>query len=169
MNHHGPAGRASSRTMKAARQRGFTLIELMIVVAIVGILATIAYPSYRDSILKGRRAEARTALLELAQQQERYMTQRGTYLAFNKDDAAAGAIFKIYSGDSGATNAKYKLSAVPCPAASGSASQAVTECIQIVAEPQIADPAVGNLTLTSTGARSCTGTAATANIKLCWP
>ena len=44
--------------------RGFTLIELMIVVAIVAILAAIAYPAYTESVRKGRRAEARTALAE---------------------------------------------------------------------------------------------------------
>ena len=51
---------------------GFTLVEVMIVVAIVGILASIAYPSYQESVRKGRRAQARTALSELVQQQERY-------------------------------------------------------------------------------------------------
>ena len=55
--------------MKKSLSHGFTLIELMIVVAIVAILASIAYPSYKDSVLKSRRAEARTALSELLQQQ----------------------------------------------------------------------------------------------------
>ncbi len=65
---------------RASAQVGFTLIELMITVAIVGILAAIAYPSYQDSVRKGKRAEGRTALVDFLQQQERYLTQTGSYL-----------------------------------------------------------------------------------------
>ena len=56
--------------------KGFTLIELMIAVAIVGILAGIAYPSYQDSVRKSRRADAQGALLGFANAMERYFTQR---------------------------------------------------------------------------------------------
>ena len=60
--------------------RGFTLVELMIVVAIIAIIAAVAYPSYQDSIRKTRRAEAKTDLLQKAQQMERCFTQRTTYV-----------------------------------------------------------------------------------------
>ncbi|MDO9371048.1 MAG: type IV pilin protein [Gammaproteobacteria bacterium] len=58
---------------------GFTLIELMIVVAIVGILAAIAYPSYVDSVRKSRRADAITALYALQLAQEKWRANHTTY------------------------------------------------------------------------------------------
>ena len=157
--------------MKPKRSRGFTLIELMIVVAVVGILAAIAYPSYTDSIVKGRRAQGRTALAELMQQQERYMTQNNTYLAFTSvrdgTTTPAGVPFKAFSGDV-ATQSNYRLSAEQCPGA-GSTFLALNECVRLVATPNVTDPAGENLRTTSTGAKDCTGTAWSSNRKLCWP
>ena len=61
-------------------QQGFTLIELMITVAIVGILAAVTYPSYQNSVMKSHRADAKSALLELASYMERHATESGCYL-----------------------------------------------------------------------------------------
>ncbi|MBT5967504.1 MAG: prepilin-type N-terminal cleavage/methylation domain-containing protein, partial [Gammaproteobacteria bacterium] len=57
--------------MKAREIKGFTIIELMITVAIIGILASIAYPSYQESVYKSRRADGKGALLGLANAMER--------------------------------------------------------------------------------------------------
>ena len=59
--------------------RGFTLIELMIVVAIVGILAAVAYPSYQDHVRKGNRAAAQAFMMEVAQRQQQYLLNNRSY------------------------------------------------------------------------------------------
>ena len=61
------------------KMRGITLIELMIVVVIVGFLAAIAYPNYREFSDRAKRNEAKAALLQIAQQQERFYLNNNTY------------------------------------------------------------------------------------------
>lgn len=65
--------------MKLKKHNGFTLIEVMIVVAIVGILAAIAYPSYQEQVRKSRRADCAGELTLLANAMERFFTLNGTY------------------------------------------------------------------------------------------
>ncbi|MEE2731112.1 MAG: type IV pilin protein [Pseudomonadota bacterium] len=63
------------------RNQGFTLVELMIVVAIVGVIMAVALPAYNSHVQKTRRSDARTALQEAAARQERIYTESNTYTA----------------------------------------------------------------------------------------
>jgi type IV pilus assembly protein PilE len=63
----------------ARKRPGFTLIELMVTVAIAGILAAVAYPSYVNYMKKGRRAAAQAHLMEIAQRQQEYLLDARTY------------------------------------------------------------------------------------------
>lgn len=139
---------------------GFTLIELMIVVAVIGILSAIAIPSYQDSIRKGKRAEGRMALTELMQQQERYMTQKNTYAAFTAGaTTGVAASFKTFSGDN-LMNASYLLGAELCDAPNDD----IKLCVRVFATPQFSDAEAGTLQILSTGTKNCTGT----KTSVCW-
>jgi type IV pilus assembly protein PilE len=63
----------------SGRERGLTMIELMLTVAIIGILGAIAFPSYLDSVRKGRRSEAVAALTQVQQAQERWRANNAAY------------------------------------------------------------------------------------------
>lgn len=154
---------ATSATGAAAR--GLTLVELAVAVAVVALLATVALPAYQASVRKARRAEGRTAIVELLQQQERAMTQASTYLAVSTP-GAAGTPFKTHSGDLPAT-AAYLLAATACDAGGG-APLSLGECVRVTATPTRADPAVDVLWMESTGSRGCDGTAR-AEPHACWP
>lgn len=72
-----------TRGLVGKRSReGFTLIELMVVVAVVAILAAIAFPSYQDQVRKSRRGQAKADVVELAQRAERFHTVNNTYAGF---------------------------------------------------------------------------------------
>ena len=76
--------------------RGFTLVELMIVAAVIAVLAAVAYPAYTSQLLKSQRAEAKAALMRAAQLLERSFTQNGFY------PAGAGSLAPLYGAAAGA-------------------------------------------------------------------
>ncbi|HBG88786.1 MAG TPA: type IV pilin [Stenotrophomonas sp.] len=96
--------------------RGFTLIELMITVAVVAILAAIAIPSYSEYVLRSRRAQAKADLVEIAQQLERFHTVQNTYagatLPFEQSPRDGTARYTI-SLNGKATASAFTLQAVP--------------------------------------------------------
>ena len=79
--------------------RGFTLIEVMIVVALIGIIVAFGYPAYRDQVLKSRRADGMAALLELADRMERHYSDAGTYTKADGTDIAVADVFPSFASD----------------------------------------------------------------------
>ena len=73
------------------RRRGFTLIELTIVVSIVALLAVVALPAYQGSVRRAHRAEAKAALSAAAQMMERYLTEHGAYWKSDTEKATLGS------------------------------------------------------------------------------
>ena len=122
--------------------RGFTLIELMLVVAIVGILAAIAYPSYTNYVRKTHRAEITELMSETAQNLERWYSKYGTYAGF--PNPSSNAWYTVILGSTATT---YTLTATP------------------IAGTLMATDTCGAFTLDNTGLRSSSGTTATAT---CW-
>jgi type IV pilus assembly protein PilE len=137
----------------------------MITVAIIGIFATVAYPAYTDSVRKGKRAEARAAIMNLLQQQERYLTQMNTYITFAA--GATGTAFKTYSSsDSIPAQSSHLLGARACQAI-GTVTPTVRDCIEVFAEPQagvFSDPQVTSMAIDTQGRRTCTGS----QVDRCW-
>lgn len=79
------------------RTPGFTLIELLIVIAVIGILASLVYPGFKDYVFKARRQDAKTALMDLAGKMENFYRDNHTYVGAT---IAAGALTDVLTSAS---------------------------------------------------------------------
>ena len=95
--------------MMKNKQKAFTLIELMIVVAIIGILFSIAYPSYQESIIKSRRTEAKSGLTKFSVLMTQQLTEAGTYVGHSLPTTSEYYDFSA----SNVTATAFTVSAVP--------------------------------------------------------
>jgi len=165
--------------MHDADGKGFSLIEVLAVLAIIALLVSLALPAYRGQVLRAKRVQGQAALLKTMQQQERYYSQHNRYLAFSAgaaraegvegaDGGAQVAEFAWWSGEGGeegAARSAYELDAAAC------LGSTIVQCVLLRARPgtervdaQFRDAECGTLTLSSTGERGSAGPAA-----LCWP
>ena len=135
-------------------QLGFSLIELMVVVAILGILASIALPSYQESIRKTRRGDAKAVLMENAQFLERFFTQNTSYLI-----AGANPALPVTESPKDGSSKYYDISL------SGT-NTASTYTLQAAPKGAMAGDACGTMTIDQAGVKGVSG--GSKSVDQCW-
>ena len=131
-------------------------MEVMIVIVIVAILASIAYPSYRDQMQKARRSDAKNALMAAATRQEQFNLDRNTYTTSMTDLGYAASPYISEEG-------YYSVTAAA--GACGTIARCYTlTATPVAGKPQANDAKCTSFSVSSTGQRTATGTAAST----CW-
>jgi type IV pilus assembly protein PilE len=141
--------------MKRQHQRGVTLMELLTVVAVLGIIAAIAVPSYRRYLVRAQRSDAKTALLQIQAAQERFYLQANKYTT-NLTDKMPNGLGVL----STSSNGYYQISID-----SGADQDFIARATPITGKGQSDDKLCTEFSIDSTGKRDSKGTATVAD---CW-
>jgi type IV pilus assembly protein PilE len=137
---------------------GFTLIELVVAIVIVGILAAIAIPAYSGYVAKSHRTDAKTALLDMASMEERFFSTNNSYSQNPSDLGYTGALpFPVGSGYYNITVLTVVAAVAPSGTTNGTPA---TYSIQATAvgNQASADPSCATFTINSAGQQGATGT-----------
>lgn len=145
-------------------QRGFTLIEVMIVVAIIGILAAIGYPSYQEQVAKSRRADAQRAMMEAEQFMRRFFSAQDTFTGVT---LPAGLATAPRPG-SGAAAYNIQLIENNAVVATTTAASATSFTLQATRTGSMANDRCGNLRVTNTGVKTLIGNASGTTVADCF-
>jgi len=141
---HGPVGSAGDGA------RGFTLIEVLITVAIVAVLMAIALPSYRDFVLRANRADAKAVLMETSQFMERYFTTNNTYVA----SPVLTPLSLVSPKGATGIDVRYNISFASTAAGTAAANPtATTYFVRAVPVNGQSGDSCGTLTISNTGAQ----------------
>lgn len=140
-------------------QKGFTLIELLIVLVIVAILVMVAVPTYQEQVQRGKRAEGKAFLLDLASRQERFYTQYAKYTSVASGGNCPGEGCGLGMDDNESPEGRYEAT-IDCLPDDGTCTS-----YTITATPQTPDDRCTTLTYTSAGVKGSTGTG---TVDYCW-
>ncbi len=146
--------------MTRSRERGVTLLELMAVVVILGILASIAIPSYRSYLLRAQRTDATATLLRVAAAQEKFYLQNNTYASNDQLDDAPPAGLGIPATEHGYYTLAIASDNLTLRFTAGAAAKA--------AGPQATDKECASFTIDQAGTRGAKNSSDAENTAACW-